>query len=117
MSAKKEMVKVCLNGKTKLKKFALIEPLANVRQSLGNDVFEYVFVSGDVDIDLDQEEEFVIEDIIKDGIIYMKPKSKEETIQESQTKELPQQPPKNKLIAGSRYLYDIDNLKIYLKKS
>lgn len=109
MSAKKEMVKVCLNGKTKLKKFALIEPLANVRQSLGNDVFEYVFVSEDVDIDLDQEEEFVIEDIIKDGIIYMKPKSKEETIQESQIKELP----KNTPIAGSRYLYDLENLKIY----
>jgi len=115
MSTNHEKVKISFNGKTYVKKLDLTESrsLLNVRKQLGNTFLDYVFVDGDDEVLLDDEEDWVIEDIIKDGILYIRPKPKEETFQESKTKELPKQTP----IDGSEHLGKKGNLDIYLYPS
>ena len=100
MSVQKK-VKVIFDGNTKLMKFELTESLSHVREKLGNTIFDYIFVDGDDEVD--DEENFTIEDIIQNGILYMKPK--------------PKQIIKHTPIEGSEFLCDKGNLKIYLYPS
>ena len=107
MSEKKEKVKVCYDGKVKIMKFALTETLANVRKKMGDEIKDdYVFLDGEDQVMTNQEDDFQIEDIIKDGKVTL-----------INTNELRPPIKKNKPIDGSIHLKKEKGLEIYLYPS
>ena len=123
MSEKKEKVKVCYDGKVKIMKFALTETLANVRKKMGDEIKDdYVFLDGEDQVMTNQEDDFQIEDIIKDGKVTLINTNELDIIKDGKvtlinTNELRPPIKKNKPIDGSIHLKKEKGLEIYLYPS